>query len=709
MVTSPGRVPPGAGLPAPERAALSRELSEFLIELSIALHKHAMYPLGHPSLGPAVGRVVRRGEALLQDRPSLSLGVARNQLVIEGVATDPKHPVLAELAGRLHRHHLGAVTLSRGIEPDEVADMLRTLAVEADRTGQPLGMGDPAKLSAWKHIRLHPMTYERLELLDQAPAVGPDTAADARSDDEATSRDARVRGAQLWIGLARAALAGQIGEDEAPPTRPAVIAKAIDEHAGGEAYDQVIVGYLLQIAQELKAAGGQEALELRRRTSRLLSEMQPETLRRLIQMGGDTAQRRQFVLDASHGMALDAVLEVVKAAADASQHAVSSSLMRMLSKLAAHAEQGATQARSLADHALRDQVRSLLTGWDLADPNPAAYGAALQRMSQAGPTQVAPMERMHAAEPERLVQMSLEVNAVGPHVYRACTELVNSGRLPQLIDLLEQAPGTEAAEALWNSAVSQDTVRWLLQNEPADFATVDRLLPRLGREAAEPLLDALADSEVRATRRAILERLVRLGPVLGQSITARLSDERWYVKRNLLTLLDLLPEPPPGFSALQWLGDADPRVRLEALKLGLKSPAERDRVITRGLEDKEQRIVRVALSAASQGVPADAVPHVVAVVNNRTLPSDMRVPAIRLLGAARSPQALETLLALADGGRTLLGRRRLPPKSRELLTALRALASGWQSEPRAMEVLLVAAVSSDTQIRAATDPAGAAV
>jgi hypothetical protein len=708
MVTSPGGVAPGAGAPAPERAALSRELSEFLIELSIALHKHAMYPLGHPSLAPAVARVVHRGEALLQDRPSLSLGVARNQLVIEGVATDSRHPVLAELAGRLHRHHLGAVTFSRGIEPDEVAHVLRTLAVEADRSGQPLGMGDPAQLSAWKHVRLHPMTYERLELLDQAPPGAPDMAADARSGDEAASRDARVRGAQLWIGLARAALAGQIGEDEAPPTRPAVIAKAIDEHAGGEAYDQVIVGYLLQIAQELKAAGGQEALELRRRTSRLLSEMRPDTLRRLIQMGGDSAQRRQFVLDASHGMALDAVLEVVKAAADASQHAVSSSLMRMLSKLAAHAEQGTTQARSLADHALRDQVRSLLTGWELDDPNPAAYGAALQRMSQAGPSQVTPMERMHAAEPERLVQMSLEVNAVGPHVYRACAELVDTGRLTLLIDLLEQAPGSAAAEELWNRAVSPDTVRWLLQNEPADFATVDRVLPRLAERAAEPLLDALAAAEVRATRRAILERLVRLGPVLGPSITARLSDERWYVKRNLLTLLDLLPELPAGFSASQWLEDPDPRVRIEAVKLGLKSPAERDRVITRGLEDTEHRIARLAVIAALQGLPPAAVPRVVALVNNRNLPSDMRVPAIRLLGASQSPQALETLLALTDGGRSFLGRRRLPPKSRELVAALVALATGWGSEPRAMEVLLVAAVSSDHQIRAATDPKGTA-
>src|SRR6266545_8940 len=121
-------------MPAPggERATLSRDLSDFLIELSIALHKHAMYPEGHPSLGPAAAGVVRRAELLLDQRPTLSLGVARQQLVIEGVATDPKHPVLRELAERLHRHHLGAVTFRRGVKEGAVADALRTLAIEAE-------------------------------------------------------------------------------------------------------------------------------------------------------------------------------------------------------------------------------------------------------------------------------------------------------------------------------------------------------------------------------------------------------------------------------------------------------------------------------------------------------------------------------------------------------------------------------------------------
>ena len=43
----------------PGRVALSRELGELLVHLSVALHRHSMYPNGHPSLGPAVDGVLR--------------------------------------------------------------------------------------------------------------------------------------------------------------------------------------------------------------------------------------------------------------------------------------------------------------------------------------------------------------------------------------------------------------------------------------------------------------------------------------------------------------------------------------------------------------------------------------------------------------------------------------------------------------------------
>jgi hypothetical protein len=675
--------------PSPERATLSRELADFLIELSIALHKHTMYPEGHPSLGPAAAGVTRRAAALLEDRATLSLGVARQQLVIEGVATDAKHPVLGDLAARLHRHHLGAVTFRRGVEETEVASVLKTLAVDAERSGSPLGLGAPERLRAWSHVQLHPLTYDRLELVDDAAA--------------GTERDARA--AQLWVGLARAALTAQAGAES--PTEPTVIARAIDEHSrvDSAAYDQVIVGYLLQIANELKTAGSAEAMALRRRTSRLIRALKPETLRRLVEMGGDFMQRRQFVYDSTDGMAVDAVLEIVQAAAESSEQTISHSLIRMLSKLAAHAETGTDHVRPQADAALRDQVRRLLEGWTLADPNPGAYGAALQRMSRAAPpARPATDAESHPTEPDRIVAMALEVDTVSQRVLDAAARVVELGRLGQLLDALDEVPESQwTAAAVWARIATADVVRALASQEPVDFKTLERLVPRVGLPAAAPLLDALARATSRGTRRGLLAELVKMGPEIAPQVIGRLDDPQWYVPRNLLALLEEWSPLPQGFSAAPYLRHADPRVRWQAVKVLVKVPLERDAALAAGLQDQDARTLRLALglAVALQSCPDAAVPRLAAHAVDRTLSTDLRVLAIRALGHARAPGGLATLLRLTSGGRTLLGREKLPAKSPELLVALSALATGWRSDPRARAVLTRAAAARDPELRAA--------
>jgi len=681
--------------PSGERATLSRDLADFLIELSIALHKHAMYPQGHPSLAPAAAGVTRRAGLLLEDRATVSLGVARNQLVIEGVATDPKHPVLRELAGRLHRHHLGAITFRRGVEEGEVGDALRTLAIEAERTGQPLGLGDRDRLAAWPHVQLHALTYERLELTDQdGPAAGEGDA----------------RAAQLWVGLARAALATAPEDSRPAPTEPAVIAQAIDERSKAEAtgYDQVIVGYLLQIAAELKTAGSAEAAALRRRTSRLIRTLKPETLQRLVKMGGDFAQRRQFVSDAADGMAVDAVLDILKAAAETSHETISHSLVRLLSKLAVHAEAGAAPVRPQADAALREQVQRLLAGWTLPDPNPGAYGAALQRMARAAPAGALRADH-HATEPDRLVAMALEIGTLGPRLHAAVDRVVAEGRLAQLLDALEGGMADTAAAATVRAQIATAAaVQQIVAREPIDFKLLERLVPLVGTAAAPPLLDALAAAESRGARRGLLAQLAKMGAEIAPVVMARLDDSRWYVTRNLLALLEELGPLPAGFSAAPCMRHADARVRWQAVKLQLKLPAERDEALVTGLRDQDPRTLRLALSiaVALQGCPDAAVPLLVNRATDRTLAGDLRALAVRCLGYTKAPAALETLLQITAGGRTLFGREKLAAKSPELLVALAALATGWRHDPRAGARLGLAASSTDAEIRHAADLQG---
>ncbi|MGH7530878.1 MAG: hypothetical protein ACREMN_10895, partial [Gemmatimonadales bacterium] len=665
--------------PAPaERAALSRELAEFLIELSIALHKDSMYPEGHPSLEPAAVAVTRRASQLHEARATIGLGVARQQLVIEGVATDPKNPVLADLAGRLHRHHLGAITFHRGVRAGEVADVLRTLAVEAERTREPLGLGPRERLRAWEHVSLHPLTYERLELLD-APPEAEDEAAAQRG----------VRAAQLWVGLARAALAVEAAaaEDPPPPTEPVVLAQAIDAHPRSAAYDQVIVGYLLQIADELKKAGGVEALALRRHTSKLVGALQPATLRRLIEMGGDSAQRTQFAIDATYGLAADAILDIVRAMADAAHRTISDPLVRMLAKLARHAQQGGTPAGLAADEALREQVRDLLTGWTLEDPTPESYGRNLHRLSAAAlaPAAAAPPSTAAGwpAEPIRVLQTGLEVGVLGLAAWRAIEHLIAEHRVGAVVDVLSAPPAGAQVEPVWSRLLQPEVVDHLAASEPPDFPTLDRMLGRMPPPAFDPLLDALARSESRATRRGLLDRLARAPCDVAGQVAARLGrDAPWYVVRNLLCVLDSLPGPPPqDFSAAPFVGHADARVRREALKLALKLPAERERALLEALRDPDPLIARRALTTALEGCPPAALSLVAAVARDPRAAAELRGAGHQgagalgqrgrplrpvgvdrrweeLVGAAQASRALARAARGADGARVRLARRR---------------------------------------------------
>jgi hypothetical protein len=662
-----------------DRTALSRDLVSFLVELAIALQNHGVYPPGHPHLARSAEGVARRLAELLADRGTLSFGVARRQLVIEGVATDPHHPVLRGMAERLHRHRVGAVTLARGLDVAEASDFL---AVLARRTGES-AVGDGGWMEGgWLHVRLHPLSFDQLEL------VG-DGAEDGGGSD-------RARAAQLWIGLARAALAsGPANPDEVPDG--AVVARAIDESPRAAAYDQAIVGYLLQLAAELRAEGG-GSVEVRRRMSEMIARLRPETLRRLVEMGGDAAQRHRFLLDASHGFAADAVVRLLQGAADTSGQTLSHAMTRLLSKLAAHAG-GGTQAAAPADAALREQVERLVGRWTLADPNPDGYRQALEGMSRSAAPVASPGADAGGEDAERVVQTALEVGAAGPAVWRAVDALAGSeagaARLALLLDGTP-APAEWTADA-WARLCSPAGVRALLRGGAGASEGLDRVLARMGADAAPALLDEMADSPSRTVRRAALGRLAAMGAKAAPHVAARLSDERWYVLRNLLAVLAEGRAAPAGFSPAPFLRHADPRVRREAFKLAFSLPDERARALAVALTDADESIQRAALAECLAGCPAPVLPLVSRRAEDAGDP-ELRALAIRVLGGSPEPAAVQTLARIATRGRTLLGRIRLAPRTPEMLAALTALARGAAGHPAAAPVLAEARRSADPEI-----------
>jgi hypothetical protein len=689
---------PSAPAPRPAVATLSRELADFLVELSITLNKHAIYPQSHPLLHGAVDGVANRlGMLFAGDRESLSIGVARRQLIIEGVATDPLNAVLKELAQRLHDHHVGAVKFVRGIGRDELGDALAALAIDPVRSEKPIGLDIERVGELWQHVRFFPLTYDRLQLIEDEPGEPP--SADQMASGRAT---------QLWIGLARAALVSDTSNpaasreeaNDSTALEPATVARAIDEHQREEAYDQVIVGYLLQIGEELKTAEGPEAAGLQRRVSRLVGSLKESTLERLLEMGGDKGQRRRFLLDASQGITVEAVIDLVKAASAAEGQTVSHSMLRMLSKLAHHPSSGGPRAKT--DPSIRDVMRRLVDDWTLDDPNPEAYRQALESMSSSrSATQKPSSDALPTEiEPERMVQIAIEVGVMGPQVRAAMVDLCKAGRAEVLLDLVERAPSEEAGASVLEFLKGKRILEDLLQQPRVDMPLVARFVKRIGIGAAPTLLFAAAVFDDAKIRSQFYDLLQSVGDQVGEAVAERIPDAPPVVQRELLSLLGRLSTLPSGFSAINYLANEEALVRREAVRLLLRNPAERDETIMSALTDTDDRVVFAGLTVAQERCPSAGIELIEQRVDRGELDSQLRTMGIRIVAQQRTPETLAWLLSYVVTVAHWPRRSRLRPSTPEMLAALSVIAAYWGNDPAAETVITLAERSKDPEVRA---------
>jgi hypothetical protein len=665
-------------------ATLSRDLADFLVEFSIVLHKRAMYPVGHPHLEDATARFVHRLESLLAPRDSLAIGVARHQLIVAGVATDPRNALLSDLARRLHRHRIATLRVERGVSLQEIADLLAALAADPKDEAGPLGLR-PGAGASWTHVRVQAPELTRLFLQDE--------------DDD----DGQVGspGGALWLGLAHLALTAD-GSPTDDAEDPLLVARAIDAQPEQVAYDRVVLDYLGQIADEMSGRQGAWEPRVRERVSRLVSSLKPETLRRVLSAGADHAERRRFALTSAEVLAVDAVIEVVEAAAATTGQTISHQLLRLLHKFAQHAEQGPPQVRAEAESTLRRNVAQLITEWDLEDPNPDSYTAVLEGMGRQSPDGMENEEEAVPCEPVTVLQIALETDCGGPRAYAALEALLADGRHRAAVELLRGAPGPNnaTAEAMWQQVATPARLRIELGAPSLDFVTIESLTARLGPRATEPLLDVLERAVDRSARARTLKILASIGPSVAPVAAARLKDAPWFVQRNLLVLLRLLRVWPPGFSAVTYARHPELRLRREAYKLLVEFPVHRPSAILHGLEDESTEIVTLVLRAAVDECPPEAMRAIERFVEDWRRPAELRALAVRALARSHGPQALARLLELAGARRQFFGWR-LDSKTPVALAAVSALARHWGSHPQVAALLKTAREHDDPQIRLA--------
>jgi hypothetical protein len=585
--------------------------------------------------------------------------------------------LLRELSARLFRRNIGAVRITRGITRAEIGALLQALLRDGG-----------GSLPVTPGVEITPLSFDGLELDAEPHSVAEDATGE--------------RTEYIWAALARVML----GDTSAEGNAEAVdLARAFDGAAPDPARDAEVVGHLADAAAASRGPHSLPSASLRRRVSQLLRTLRPRTLERLLTSVEPGTERSRRLLDLMHLASASLALELLLAASRVSHRSLSPALVHLLTKLASHAEAGPQASQQLADDQLHQALEELIEEWDpeaVLDPAAVDYEETLDHL----PTPLVPdldPTVAYRSDPYRIVTMHLDMRDLAAvAASRAIRTLVARGRVRPLVALLDEVPQADPLAADFLPLVATlDAISALLAARPVEMDLLERLVPEVGTSAIPLLLDSLAASEERGVRRRLLELAARFGNAVTPYALERIDAAPWFVQRNLLRLLQTVPDPPAEAVAGGFARHPDSRVRVEGLRLLLRLPAARARGVAEGLTDTDPTCVRVAVMAAAEGCPLSAAPLLIGGLVGGHYDSELRPVAIRALAPLIDDPSVLDLLFKYGARRFPIFGWRVASKSRDSLAALSGLARHWRWHPKAGRLLGRAERHRDPEIRRA--------
>ncbi len=254
------------------------------------------------------------------------------------------------------------------------------------------------------------------------------------------------------------------------------------------------------------------------------------------------------------------------------------------------------------------------------------------------------------------VERVLDVWAAGVREAVRGTELA---RLDRLIDVIEDPRAAASADeprraafdlavdAAVDAALVADLVAQL-RDGSRDEAGVRDLLSRFGGIALDAVLDQLGIEEGRGARAQLVSLAVELAPGHLDRILDRVGDPRWYVVRNLVTIIGRIARPEGVAPLVQAANHPHPAVRREVVRsLVACGGGDVVRDLRRLAGDQDDG-VRGAAIGALLGIRSDAAAQALADVARGGQHLDERRRAIDVLARHPAPAAPDWLRRLAS-------------------------------------------------------------
>ncbi len=706
-------------------------LVAFLTRLHVALNRRRTYGPTHPMVVRTEEEALVALDGVLNTRSTFTIGVAKRDLMLNGLPLTGSANVSRELAARLHRRGVGALTFHAGVDLERLQSLMAWLALDPKSESD-----DDAAAAETPNITgiiIGRLAYDALMMGEADRAADESVIALWQALAQIASDGT---GRQYGFGAARSSeMVAASGDDESAfnvllreEEHVTDIAQSLQALVSQPEFARRTAVALMNLA----AQGAQAPPELRARIGErlhsVIARLGDSSFAPIIRGLGQRAEQQQFMLQVVDVLPVLAVSNWLQVAASATEQQLSHHLLRLMTKLSQHT---VNKREGVTDATFRNAAKELVEGWVLSDPNPDEHIRLLDRIALVNEGMVqslgstSEVDISTHTEATRVVQMALEIDLVGDDALAAAIIVVENGNLPFLLDWLTEAGDTVSARTLRAQLMAPGAVLKLLKENPVDEPAARALLQAIDITMADTLLEALAKAESREARAVILERLRSFGEPLRATLIARLDGASWFFARNLLGMLRDLIVGQKGNtdvgSMLRFLDHENPMVRVEAVRMLLDVDAVRDAAIRRGLLDADERVAATVLDFVDSFLAAPlegrrrslsigATGHLVKFVDLSKHSVGLRVTALRAAAVSGAPSVRDWLLSRVVTRSTFLRRPVLAKPSLLNATALNALQRHYADDPLVAPALALGqGVKSDAQWRSPTQTSMPAV
>jgi len=644
----------------------ARLLSEAVIELNISRRSVGLYPPEHPILKSSIEKAFELLRKLFELRSSITLGIAKDTLVIDEYTLDKKNPVFREFALSLHGKGIAAVTFDSALEVGELVSLHELITMREGPVGNALLK--LAEQKGLRHIQLSPIDLSVFSFMEGRTGAG-------------------VSASKLWEDYIYGLLEGKLASGDAeslvmhiPPEQVAFyVNMQMSEDAPEETYNRVISTYLQRKSQP--ALGSEVFKSFLSFVENLKPELKARFLNKALSQPPPETDVEKMITELKEED-LKRFLEVFK------DHPVTipESLKNLLSKLEGITEKSkfffdttTGEKTYLDDIELDEHVIKFLEEDQFRSFIGEQYEKELELMLK-GVKAVKNYltETLREDSRERIVDRTfsevilelLDSDSVNEEEFQKLIakiiNLVNNfletGRFQELCDVYNSVYSYSLTGKFKNEASS--FIESLFRSEEFILRLIEafKFWGRYERESAveltkglqlhliSPLVDAFSEETNPSIKRFLLHVMSTLGSGVAQEAVRRLDDENWQVVVDMITLIRECGGKEYIRNIRPLAKDKNKKITIEVVRTLLHfgdhdGPHYLRTFLTS--DDPELREQGAVLSGNYK--VRYAIPFLIEVLEKKDIygsESHDKIPVIRALAKIGDPQAIEPLKKL---------------------------------------------------------------